>query len=241
MKKSIQYIICIISMVSILSRCGTDPVGDTGGASETVAIIVTDSMLYGSAVTITEDDEVLANPSVVVSLYEADFLPIFSDNVNNFTNTTSSDTNGEFSFRHNGVGYYSIHAKDVVTGRSLFIDSIWVRQGEYDSVNATFDDGGSVSGAIFVIDSITSDTVTAANYSVFITGSPFLTVTDIQGRFTFDTLPRGDYAVRSIGGIQDTSWIVTDSTVNIINQLKSTPVSIDPGDTLQNIDIYLIQ
>ncbi len=241
MKKSIQYIVLVISIVSILSRCGIDPVGDSGGASETVSIIVTDSVLYGKAVTITEDDEILVNPLVSVSLYEADFLPIFSEAVNNFSKTTVSDTNGEFTFRHNGAGYYNVCAKDIVTGRSLFIDSIMVRQDERDSVGAAFDDGGQVSGKIYAIDTLISDTVPAFKFHVFIIGTPFLSITDIQGVFSLDSIPQGAYVVKVVEQVSDTSLIVSDSTINSINNLESTPVSLNPGDTLQNFDIYVTQ
>ncbi len=242
MKKSIQYLVLAICIVNILSRCGIDPLGDSGGASETVSIIVTDSVLYGKAVTITEDDEVLVNPSVTVSLYEADFLPIFSSEaVNNFTNTTVSDTNGEFTFRHIGAGYYNVYAKDVITGRVLFIDSLWVRQNERDSVGAAFDDGGRVSGNIYAIDTLTSDTVPAFKFQVFVAGTPFRSITDIQGAFSLDSIPQGAYAVRVVELAQDTSWIIADSTINSINNSESIPVSLNSGDTLQNFDIYVTQ
>lgn len=241
MKKCFAYIICILGIVGMFYSCGVGPEADTGGASETVAIIITDSAFYGQATIITEDNVGLVNPYVTVSLYEADYLPFFSGTINNFTNSTSSDSNGEFAFNHKGIGYYNLYAKDVVSGKSLFFDSVEVLQGEVDTIEAQFNETGGITGTIFIIDSISGDTVNADDHYVFIMGSPFLALTDLQGAFSLDTLSEGSYTIRSITAAPETSWVNMDSLINTIVNKKGKKASVQPGDTLEDINMYLMQ
>lgn len=239
MIKIFVYIIFAGLTLWLSEGCGTAQVVDTGGASETVSIIITDTVFYGKAL-ITDNDEIVSvNSFVDVHFYESDFLPMFPLSDKNITSSTATDISGEFSIRHTGVGYYSIYSKDAITGKTLFCDSVEVLKGKLDTIEAVFDIACTISGSVSVVDTASNDTTKVSKYYVYAIGTPFWTTTGSLGAFLLDTLPKGSYLIKAFNMTQvDTSLI---NEIEEKNTKSAKIVSVIPGDTVGNIDIFIIK
>ena len=241
MKNRIIHMLVTVLMVCILHNCGVGPVGDTGGASETIAIMVTDTVLSGRATRISADSVGIANTDVIVSAYALDYLPFMTRSANNFTISSAADVQGEFRCDLRGAGYYNVYVKDTHTGKSLFIDSIPVSQGSRDTIYDTLSYGGSMRGTVYFVDSSRADTSGAFNYYVFITGSPFVTRTDPLGTFFLDTLPEARYTIKTLSSASLDSLVNSfDILQNMINRIPGEAVSIQEGEALEGILIYSV-
>ncbi len=241
MIKNFVYIALVGFTLWLSGGCGTGPVVDTGGASETVSIIITDTAFYGKTSIIDDEGVVSVNSFVDVHFYESDFLPIFPSSVNNITSSTASDSNGEFLMRHKGAGYYSIYAKDIISRKALFYDSIEVSEGELDTIEAAFDPVSTISGFVSVVDTGNGDTTQVSEYYIYVTGTPFLTITGNLGAFSLDTLPQGNYAIKTVEVIPETAWVDIGEAIIKLNNKPAKNVSVTPGDTVKNIDIFVLQ
>ena len=243
MKSYVQNILCLFLSIIVLNHCGFDHTADSGGASETIAIIVTDSMIYGEAAMVSEDGD-SAIEGLEVKLYVCDYLPFFPNTPGNFYDSTLSDENGEFRFLNISNGCYNIFAANTLTGKSVFIDSIFVSGGVNDTVYDSLTIPGGVSGNVYSISGSTGDTSAAVLYSVFVFGSQFFVNTDSNGAFLLDSIPRGYYTLYSapIDSILNSSDSVsTDFIVGYITMTNELPKTdtVQSGEVLEGRKIYL--
>lgn len=243
MKNIIKNIIYAFTVIFIVTYCTNNVITDSGGASETIAIVIIGSNIYGEATKLSEENIESANPDVIVSLFEIDYLPFpfLELNVNNFTNKTSSVINGEFQFTNVKTGYYNIYAKDTITGKAVLFDSIAVFRGVEDTIYDSLTYPGSFAGYVNIISS-NNDTSNAVGYDVYIPGSHFATVTDIDGAYSLDSLPVGWYNVLSMSLSILMDSIKTDNPdtlMNILNNADGNTVSVKSKDTQEGVNIYI--
>lgn len=243
MKSYVQNILCLFISAILLNHCGLDHTVDSGGASETIAIVVTDSMIYGEATIVTEDGD-SAIEGLDVKLYACDYLPFFPNTPNNFYDSILSDENGEFRFSNINTGCYNIFAANTLTGKSVFIDSIVISADVNDTVYDSLTVPGGISGNVYSISGSTGDTSAAALYSVFAFGAQFFVNTDFNGAFLLDSIPRGYYTFYSapIDSILNSSDSVsTDFIVGYITMTNELPKidTVQSGEVLGGKEIYL--
>lgn len=243
MKSYVQNILCLFIGAILLNHCGLDHTVDSGGASETIAIVVTDSVIYGEATIVSEDGD-SGIQGLDVKLYAVGYLPFFPNTPNNFYDSTLSDENGEFRFSNINTGCYNIFAANTLTGKSVFIDSIVISGGVNDTVYDSLTIPGGISGHIYSISSNSGDTSIAVLYNVFIFGSQFLENTDSNGAFLLDSIPKGYYTLYSapIDSILNSSdSISTGFIIYYINKTNEMPETdiVQSGEVLEGREIYL--
>jgi len=243
MKSYVQNILCLFFSILVLNHCGINDTADSGGASETIAVVVTDSIIYGEAVMVTEDGD-YGIEGLGVKIYTCDYQPFFPNTPSNFYDSTLSDENGEFIFTDIHTGFYNIFAANTLTGNSVFIDSIFVSAGVNDTVYDSLTIPGGISGHVYSISGSTGDTSAAALYSVFAFGTQFFVNTDANGAFLLDSIPRGYYTFYSapIDSILNSSDSVsTDFIVGYITLTNELPKidTVQSGEVLEGKKIYL--
>ncbi len=243
MIKQMRNIAWLACVGAVFHQCGVGPVGDTGGASETVAIVINGLTITGETKKKTEDNIEQSNPDVLLQIYDNDFLPYpyFLNSLNNITKSTVSDSSGVFQFTDMREGIYNLLGKDVASGKSVFISNIKVGSGINDTIAGMFSYPGSIGGSVRII-TATSDTVAAVGYDVFIPGTPFKTAADSGGAFQLDTLPRGEYFIlsTSISGLMDTAWTDhPDSLIGMIIGMEGDTVPLESDEIISDLDIIL--
>ncbi|MCI0473255.1 MAG: hypothetical protein L0Y76_06715, partial [Ignavibacteria bacterium] len=150
MNNRIKSIPWTFIIVFILHQCGVGPVTDSGGASETIAVFVTDSIVYGKVAAKTESGD-SAMQGVTVKLFDKNYLPFYPNSDFNFYDSAISNEFGDFSFSIIKQGLYKIYAQNTLAGRSAFIDSIIIRDSINDTVYDSLVDPGNVSGQVYSV------------------------------------------------------------------------------------------
>jgi len=241
MNKRIQGILQMFILVFLMHRCGVGPVTDSGGASETIAVIVTDSGVIGNVFAKKESGD-SAMQGVTVKLFDKNYLPFYPNSNFNFYASAISDEFGDFSFSIIKQGLYKIYAQNTLAGRSAFIDSIIIRDSIIDTVYDSLVDPGNVSGQVYSVLS-NNDTIAAPYYHVFILGTPFRSRTGATGAFLLNSIPEGYYTLLSA---PDSIFSTIDSLnnmtalqyISIINE-NNTIDTVKPGKTLTGKEIFL--
>jgi len=77
MMNRLRNIVCLLCVGIMLHHCGVEPGVDTGGASETVAIVINGLNIDGETKKTTEDNVEMSNPDVILTLYDkvSNWLP----------------------------------------------------------------------------------------------------------------------------------------------------------------------
>jgi hypothetical protein len=235
---------CALSVyiiAAIITTCVVNPASDTGGASETVAVIITDSTFSGSVKNLDDNGEPVANTRLLISVYAIDYLPLILSDKLNFTISTATNQSGAFTIKHRGPGLYNLYLRDTASGFSTFIDSVVVTRNILDTIVDSLAAGMVVGGALFLVDSIQLDTTKAVRYRLVIAGTGFSCRTDSSGLFSFGTLPQGSYNVKTLSSSTSDSigWLSNIALNQLLNKNKGFSFSVlNPHDTL-DLTVYL--
>jgi hypothetical protein len=186
--------LCSIALIAFLVQCGcsTQIVG-TGGASETVAIVVTDNRLSGT-ISIQDDPAgALKNSEYFVGVYDTVFIPLLPDSNANFRDTTAFP-DAAFSFTNLRTGTYNLYIQNRASKKALFLASIAIPAPTQNTREGTLKPCGSISGVIYQLpDSVRTDTTTIPPAWVFVNGSPFLCISNQIGHYMLSDIPEASY------------------------------------------------
>jgi hypothetical protein len=231
----------------LVNYCTNSVVSDTGGASETIAIIINNSTIHGKVAKHSENGQ-SAMPGLHIKIYEDDYITFVDSASINFVDSTVSDSNGEFRFTGIKTGNYNLYAQNMESGNSVFIESI-VMSGSSDTLYDTLTTPGSLSGIVktvkVVVDSLNDslfDTASASLYDVYIPGSPFVSAAGTDGDFIMNSISKGMYNVLSMRAqsyIDSSSWNSMDSIISVINNAQGKAVTVQSGVHYTGIQIFL--
>jgi hypothetical protein len=196
--------LCSIALIAVLAQfgCSTQIVG-TGGASETVAIVVTDNRISG-AISIQDDPAgALNNSEYLVGVYDTAFLPLHPDSNANFRDTTAFP-DADFSFTGLRTGTYNLYIQNRASKKALFLASIALPARTQNTREGTLKPCGSISGVIYHLpDSAGTDTTTFPLAWVFVTGSPFLSISNQVGHYMLSDIPEGSYRLSILSNVRN--------------------------------------
>lgn len=121
-----------------------------------------------------------------VSLYAAGYLPHADSG---FADTAWADSQGRFAFAEVPAGRYNIVARAAQGGKSAFLGGIGV-PGPFPTITRrrALGEPGGLSGMI-------GDTLPSGSPLAYLPGTPFSTLGDSLGRYSFTGIPAGEYRV----------------------------------------------
>ena len=182
--KTRHYIRLFIVAALIFScRCGMNVAGNssqTGNNGITVCALA--KSISGTT-----------QPRAKISIYSQSYLPYA--NPPGFSDSTTADDSGKFSFSMQADGYYNLYVRGTGMGGSAFLQQIPVFT---DSLFADTLDSLSSPGYFSGTATNTESDTIPLSY-VFISGSPFYDVTGNKGEFFIGPLPTGYYTVEFYG------------------------------------------
>jgi hypothetical protein len=197
-------------------------------------------LIFGRAVITSGELAESPNPDISLSLFAKTFTPLLDTNSTlNFSEFAFTDQNGEFRCVPRGYGEYTLYIKDGHTGKSAFIDKIILFAGILDTLYDSLTYPGSISGNIYLLDSLTKDTSAAVGWHVFIAATPFKTVTGTDGTFKLDTIPEGIYSLSVAAPSFDPYTKYTIAPIYEISDQRGSPFLIRAGAALESRDIYI--
>jgi hypothetical protein len=136
------------------------------------------------------------HPGTRLSLYSDQYRPY--QTAPGFSDSTIADDSGSFVFTITPDGYYNLVAQDEASGGMAFVPRIPVFE---DTVFADTIDTLRRPGFLQGTATDTAGRIFTLSY-VYITGSPFYTVTKNDGTFLLGPLPSGRFEIGIIGNFQ---------------------------------------
>jgi hypothetical protein len=161
--------------------CSSQPTHTNGGSgteAPNALILISDSgRLYGTSHLV-----------VVAGAYDSAYVPY---NDSGFDTLIPSDVSGRFNFGPMKTGTYNVVVTEADSGKAAFFSTVRV------DPSAGPDTFRSVLGAVGSFSGEVRDSVGATypTLPVFILGSPFFDKVDINGLFSIDHVPAGDFHV----------------------------------------------
>lgn len=228
----------LFAVVLALLAC-TPRITDSGGASETVAVVMEGSRISGTISLQNGSPDQAGNAMYFVGVYDTSYLPLFFTSDSNFRDTVTAAPTIQFSFDNLQPGKYNLYVLNKSSLKALFMRSLTIPTPSQTTRDGVLKSPGSLTGTLYhAPDSGNADTLTTPYANVFIIGSPFLCLSNQNGRFALFDIPEGSYML--------SAYILQDSTVdstNIITQIYTDDhtYELNVGEEKTHIDIYTDQ
>lgn len=186
----------------LLCQCGKNIAGSETTNGDQIIVTATDDRIYGTAPV-----------GHTIYLFSSDYCPY---NDSGFSSTVNSDTSGTFSFNNIEEGEYALYCKLSNSDLSAFVQLIQIQSYNLNtSDTVAFDENGSFSGKL-----IDSSGTPMSQFNVYISGSPFFTITDSLGIYVLDNIPEGNYML---------TFIESPNNNNSPKKKRTIAVSVDAG------------
>jgi hypothetical protein len=194
-----KALLCLVAALCIGLACSYDralSVDSSGSGTLTtngIRISSRNSALRGNVFTILADSsqEIPARGmGISLQVFRSDYQPY---DYKGFSATMTLDSTGSFEYDSLESGSYNVLSYDTVNAVGVFIANIPVGDSIRDySLKQLFDSLGIIKGSVNSISTMES------NYrGVYITGTPFFTLTDSAGAFSLMRIPMGAYEVKT--------------------------------------------
>lgn len=185
-----------------LCSCGNNLAGSETTNGDEVMVTATADRIYGTAPAGNK-----------VYLFSNHYCPY---NDSGFSSVSKTDTSGSFSFNNLAEGEYTIYCKLANSDSSVIIQSIQVQSNHWSTPDTVeFDENGSFSGKL-----IDSSGIALSQSYVYISGSPFFTITDSSGIYILKAVPKGNYLV---------TFSKESNGINPPNKNRTIAVAVNAG------------
>jgi hypothetical protein len=216
MKHSTLYIAAIVAaIIALLCNCSVNPLANGGNSSQTgnngIMVSMQKKRISGTT-----------RPGARVSMYDQNYRPYKI--MPGFCDSTVADDSGRFAIPLIREGIYNLLARDDRQNTWAFISHIPVFA---DSIFADTVDALQNPGFIGGTASDSTGRILALSY-VFISGSPFYSVSSNNGVFILGPLPPGR---RAISFITDYNAIDTSAHIStLLSEVHDTAaITVYPG------------
>lgn len=172
-----SHILLFGIIAQLLFSCSNNIAGSETTNGDKIIVTATADKIYGTA-----------PAGNTIHLFSNNYCP-YKDS--GFSGVCKVDTSGTFSFSNLLQGEYTIHCTRANPDSSAIIQSIMVQPNNFNSSDtAAFDENGSFSGIL-----LDSYGVPLSQSYVYISGSPFFSITDSSGMYSISAVPKGNYQV----------------------------------------------